>query len=80
VVITTPGSKLEAEYVKSLMATIHTLQANNISWLYQNEYASLVTNAREATITGSRMRSPRTSSNLRSNVARAEMNFPLDAA
>lgn len=54
VVITTPGSKLEAEYVKSLMATIHTLQANNISWLYQNEYASLVTNAREATITGSR--------------------------
>jgi hypothetical protein len=54
VVITTPGSKLEADYVKSLMATIHTLQANNISWLYQNEYASLVTNAREATITGSR--------------------------
>ena len=54
VVITTPGSKLEADYVKSLIATIHTLQANNISWLYQNEYASLVTNAREATITGSR--------------------------
>ena len=54
VVITTPGSKLEADYVKSLMGTIHTLQANNISWLYQNEYASLVTNAREATITGSR--------------------------
>lgn len=54
VVITTPGHHMCAEYVKSLIATIHTLQANNISWIYQSEYASLVTNAREATITGSR--------------------------
>lgn len=54
VVITTPGSKLESGYVKSLLGTLHILQANNISWLFQNEYASLVTNAREATIAGSR--------------------------
>lgn len=54
VVIATPGSKLESGYVKSLLATIHVLQANNVTWLFQNEYASLVTNAREATITGSR--------------------------
>lgn len=54
VVITTPGSSMCADYVKCLMATIHTLQANNISWLFQNEYASIITNAREATITGSR--------------------------
>jgi len=36
------------------MATIQTLQENKISWFYQSEHASLVTNAREATITGSR--------------------------
>lgn len=54
VVIATPGSKLESGYVKSLLGTIHVLQANNVSWIFQNEYASLVTNAREATITGSR--------------------------
>jgi len=54
VVITTPGNKMESAYVRSLLGTIQTLEANNITWTYQNEYASLVTNAREATITGSR--------------------------
>jgi hypothetical protein len=54
VVITTPGHHMCAEYVKCLMATIHTLEANNISWIFQSEYASIITNAREATITGSR--------------------------
>lgn len=43
-----------AEYVKCLMATVFTLQANNITWMFQNEYASIITNAREATITGGR--------------------------
>ncbi|NDB59675.1 hypothetical protein EB001_14695, partial [bacterium] len=54
VVIMTPGKSLVSEYVKSLLGTIQVLQANNITWHFQNEYASLVTNAREATITGSR--------------------------
>lgn len=54
VVIATPGRSMESNYVKSLLATIQVLQANGITWHYQNEYASLVTNAREATITGSR--------------------------
>jgi len=54
VVITTPGNSMCADYVKCLLATIHTLEANKISWIYQNEYASIITNAREATITGSR--------------------------
>jgi hypothetical protein len=54
VVITTPGNKMCAEYVKCLLATIQFFQENNISWFYQNEYASLITNAREATITGNR--------------------------
>jgi hypothetical protein len=54
VVIATPGHHMCAEYVKCLMGTIYALEANNISWIFQSEYASLVTNAREATITGSR--------------------------
>jgi len=54
VVITTPGNYMCAEYLKSLLLTIQVLQENNISWFYQNEYASLITNAREATITGNR--------------------------
>jgi len=54
VVITTPGSSMASGYVKSLLSTVNFLQANGISWHYQNETSSLVTNAREATITGSR--------------------------
>lgn len=54
VVITTPGRSMVSEYVKSLLATIQVLNANGITWHYQNESASIVTNAREATITGSR--------------------------
>lgn len=54
VVITTPGRSMVSEYVKSLLATIQVLNANGITWHYQNETASIVTNAREATITGSR--------------------------
>jgi hypothetical protein len=54
VVITTPGRAMTSEYVKSLLATIQVLNENGITWHYQNEYSSLVTNAREATITGSR--------------------------
>jgi len=54
VVIATPGNKICSEYVKSLMITIHILEKNNITWLYQNEYSSIITNAREATITASK--------------------------
>jgi len=54
VVIATPGNSLVAGYVKSLLATIKVLEENNITWTYQNEHSSLVTNAREGTIAGSR--------------------------
>jgi len=54
VVIATPGNQMCADYVKSLMATVYALQINNISWIYQSEYASIITNAREATVTGSK--------------------------
>lgn len=54
VLIATPGRNMEAEYVKSLIATISYLQQNGISYLYLNEYSSQVNAAREATAMGSR--------------------------
>lgn len=54
VVIATPGNQMCAEYVKCLAKTIRILEQNNISWIYQSEYTSIITNAREATITGSK--------------------------
>lgn len=53
VAITTPGNQMCSEYVKCLMATVFLLNENNISWIYQNESSPIVSNAREATITGS---------------------------
>lgn len=45
---------MEAEYVKSLIATTSHLEKNGISYIYLNEYSSQVNAAREATIMGSR--------------------------
>ena len=53
VVITTPGNKMCSEYVKSLLNTVSILNLNGITWIYQNESSSIVSNAREATISGS---------------------------
>lgn len=54
VLIATPGRMMEAEYVKSLVATIGHLTREGISFLYLNEYSSQVNAAREATAMGSR--------------------------
>ena len=54
VLIATPGRSMEAEYVKSLVATIAYLEKEGISYLYLNEYSSQVNAAREATIMGSK--------------------------
>ena len=54
VLICTPGRMMEAEYVKSLVATLTHLNNTGISYLYLNEYSSQVNAAREATIMGSR--------------------------
>lgn len=54
ILICTPGRMMEAEYVKSLVATLGYLDKNNISYLYLNEYSSQVNAAREATAMGSR--------------------------
>lgn len=53
VLIATPGSSMEAEYVKSLVKTLKYLDDNGISYLYLNEYSSQVNMAREATAMGS---------------------------
>jgi hypothetical protein len=45
---------MEAEYVKSLVATMEYLNKEGISYLYLNEYSSQVNAAREATAMGSR--------------------------
>jgi hypothetical protein len=54
ILIATPGRMMEAEYVKSLVATLTYLNKNNISYIYLNEYSSQVNAAREATTMGSR--------------------------
>lgn len=54
VILATPGRNMEAEYVKSLVATIDYLNKNNISYYYTSEYSSQVNAAREATIMSSR--------------------------
>jgi hypothetical protein len=45
---------MEAEYVKSLVATMGYLNKEGISYLYLNEYSSQVNAAREATAMGSK--------------------------
>jgi hypothetical protein len=54
ILIATPGRMMEAEYVRSLVATLTYLNKNNISYLYLNEYSSQVNAAREATAMGSK--------------------------
>jgi hypothetical protein len=52
VVIATPGNNFQDRYLKSLLETIKILESLNISWIYQNEYTSIVATAREGTIAG----------------------------
>lgn len=49
VIIATPGHSMEAEYVRSLVETIHLLNKLGISYYYANKYTSRVAAAREAT-------------------------------
>ncbi len=53
VVITTPGNQMCSEYVTSLLNTVSVLNQHRISWIYQNKSSPIVSNAREATISGS---------------------------
>ena len=49
VIIATPGASMEAEYVRSLVATMNLLTERGISFYYANKYMSRVAAAREAT-------------------------------
>lgn len=50
VLIATPGRNMEAEYVKSLIQTINYLNSQGMTYLFINQYSSMVSTAREATI------------------------------
>jgi hypothetical protein len=52
VLIATPGSSMEANYVKSLVETLSECSERGITFKYLSSYASLVHNARELTMTG----------------------------
>jgi len=52
VLIATPGAKLEAQYVKSLVRTLAECDKRGITYKWLNAYSSLVHHARELTITG----------------------------
>lgn len=50
VVIATPGPDFEKEYVTSLVDTIEHLHSKGITYKFVNHYSSIITFAREATI------------------------------
>lgn len=52
VLIATPGATLEAQYVKSLVATLAECDKLGITYKWLNAYSSLVHHARELTISG----------------------------
>ena len=53
VVIATPGSAMEAEYVKSLVLTLEWLTKQGMTYRYLSKYSSFVPSAREKTATDS---------------------------
>lgn len=68
VLIATPGRNMEAEYVKSLVKTISYLQSQGITYMFLNEYSSMVSSAREATAMGETYLDPFNSSPVRGKV------------
>jgi len=56
-VIATPGNSMMAEYVKSLLATTQELNRRGISWAFSTAYSSMVSNAREMTVSGTNQNS-----------------------
>lgn len=68
VLIATPGRNMEAEYVKSLVQTISYLNEVGISYIFLNEYSSMVSSAREATTMGETYLDPFNNSPVRGKV------------
>jgi hypothetical protein len=53
-IIATPGHSFMKEYFHSFLATIMELSKRNISWTFVNDYSSLVADAREITLSGTK--------------------------
>jgi hypothetical protein len=68
VLLATPGRNMEAEYVKSLIQTISYLNQVGISYMFLNEYSSMVSTAREATAMGDQYLDPFNNSPVRGQV------------
>lgn len=58
VVILTPGHSVTSDYVKSLFRTIEVMEAAKMTWAWSSEYSSHVADAREITLSGSRINNP----------------------
>ena len=52
IIIATPGSMMEAQYVKSLVATLAECDKRNLTYKFISAYGSLVHHARELTCSG----------------------------
>lgn len=52
-IIATPGYSVQADYLKSLLATVSKLAEEKITWGYSSEFSSHVAVAREKTLNGS---------------------------
>jgi len=68
VLIATPGRNMEAEYVKSLIQTISYLHSQGITYMFLNEYSSMVSTARESTAMGDTYLDPFNNSPFRGQV------------
>lgn len=68
ILIATPGRNMEAEYVKSLVQTISYLNEVGITYMFLNEYSSMVSSAREATTMGDTYLDPFNNSPVRGQV------------
>lgn len=53
-IIATPGHSFMREYFHSFLATIVELSKRDISWTFVNDYSSLVADARETTLSGTK--------------------------
>lgn len=52
ILIATPGAMMEAQYVKSLVATLAECDKRGLTYKFLNAYGSLVHHARELTCSG----------------------------
>lgn len=57
-IIATPGHSMMREYVYSLLAATKKLDELGISWAFSSEYCSHVADAREITLSGTRVNDP----------------------